>query len=334
MPLAAELPDGNKYSKPEELSLPLEPEESAKIVGLRYVTAGAPGIRRVKCGKGWKYLQPGGHLLRDCSEFRRIRALVIPPAWSEVWICPYPNGHLQAIGIDQRGRRQYRYHTKYREIRDATKFTRMVAFGQVLPKIRERVEEDLRLRGLPREKVVATAVRLLETTSVRVGNEEYVKQNDSFGLTTLRNHHAKIEGGRITFRFRGKSGQQHEVEVHDSRLARIVRNCQDLPGQELFQFTDEAGETCHLASEDVNRYLKDLTGAEFTAKDFRTWNGTREALASLNKLGQAPTAGDAKKAIVEAVKQVAAKLGNRPATCRKYYIHPAIFESYAGRLAL
>jgi DNA topoisomerase-1 len=266
--------------------------------------------------------------LRDRKEIERIQALVIPPAWTNVWICPLANGHLQAVGVDARGRRQYRYHAEYREVRDATKYGRLTAFGAALPGIRARVEQDLKLPGLPRNKVLATIVRLLEATSARVGNEEYVRSNESFGLTTLRAEHAAVEGSKLRLRFKGKSGVEHDVAVTDKRVARIVGECQDLPGQELFQYLDESGQPCKVCSEDVNAYIREISGEDFTAKDFRTWNGTREALEALREAGAAETAAEAKKKIVEAVKRVAGRLGNRPATCRKYYIHPAILDAY------
>lgn len=308
--------------------LPSDPYESAKIAGLRYVTDDHPGIRRKRVGKGFMYVAPSGVAVRDRDTLGRIRSLVIPPAWGNVWICALPSGHIQAIGYDVRGRKQYRYHPLYRAVRDATKFTRLVAFGLALPKIREGVAQDLKRTGLPREKVLATVVRLLEDTCIRVGNEEYAKENDSFGLTTLRNKHVQIDGQTLRFRFRGKSGQQHDVELTDRRMARILRECQCIPGQDLFQFIGEDGEPTKITSEDVNDYLREIAGQDFTAKDFRTWNGTREGTKILEALGPAETQTAAKKNIVEAVKQTAVRLGNRPATCKKYYIHPAILDSY------
>jgi DNA topoisomerase-1 len=254
--------------------------------------------------------------------------LVIPPAWSNVWICATAQGHIQAVGFDQRGRKQYRYHPLYRSVRDATKFTRMVAFGMALPKIRARVEHDLKLSGMPRDKVLATVVWLLEQTCIRVGNEEYRKQNESFGLTTLRNGHVKLEGSTMQFNFKGKSGHVHKVKVTDRRLARIVRDCQCIPGHELFQYLGDDGEAYKITSEDVNSYLREIAREDFTAKDFRTWNGTAEGTKILESLGPAESETAAKKNIVDAVKQTAERLGNRPATCRKYYIHPAILDAY------
>lgn len=309
--------------------LPTDPYESAKIAGLRYVGDGTPGIRRRRAGSGFVYYSPDGSTVRDSQVLQRIRSLVIPPAWTEVWICQAPNGHLQAIGFDQKGRKQYRYHPLYRAVRDATKFTRLVAFGLTLPKIRAHVDEDLKLTGMPRNKVLATVVRLLETTCIRVGNEEYRKQNESFGLTTLRNKHVQIDGYSLRFRFKGKSGQVHDIELTDRKLAKIVRECQCIPGHELFQYMNGDHEPVRVSSEDVNDYLREITGEDFTAKDFRTWNGTREAAVVLESIGSAATQTASKKNIIEAVKQTAKRLGNRPSTCKKYYIHPAILDAYS-----
>lgn len=312
----------------------VDPVESAKAAGLRYVTDEIPGIRRRKSGKGFTYLAPGGKTVHDPKELQRIRSLAIPPAWTDVWISPARNGHLQATGRDARGRKQHRYHAEWRAVRDETKFGRMIAFGEALPKIRERVEADLGLRGLPRNKVVATVVRLLETTLIRVGNKEYVRQNNSFGLTTLRDGHVDIEGSKLRFEFRGKSGQQHSVELQDRRLARIVKQCRDLPGQTLFQYLDEAGVRQSISSEDVNSYLREVTSEEFSAKDFRTWGGTVLALSALLEIGACESEKEANKAVVETVKRVAGELGNRPATCRKFYIHPVVLDTFVeGKLA-
>ncbi|HXO41954.1 MAG TPA: DNA topoisomerase IB [Thermoanaerobaculia bacterium] len=328
---------------------------SARLAGLRYVTDGKPGIRRRRRGKGFSYLDPAGRSLRDPRERRRIDTLAVPPAWTEVWICPLANGHLQATGRDARGRKQYRYHPDWREMRDETKFGCMVAFGEALPRLRARLDGDLALPGLPREKVLAAVVKLLEATLIRVGNEEYARENDSFGLTTMRTRHVDITGATLRFRFRGKSGKEHEVAISDRRLARVVRTCRELPGYELFQYLDESEERQSVDSADVNEYLRDVTGEGFTAKDFRTWGGTVLALAALRaadavcpaaqegRAGEKCAAGssapgadrerEAKRAIVEAVKRVAAQLGNRPATCRKYYVHPAVIAAFLdGRL--
>lgn len=275
-------------------------------------------------------MTPEGKPLRDRGEIARIKALAIPPAWTNVWICPTPYGHIQAVGWDARGRKQYRYHPLYRHVRDEAKFGRMIAFGAVLALIRKRVAEDLERPGLPREKVIAAVVRLLETTLVRVGNEEYARDNDSFGLTTLRNKHVRVNGATLRFQFRGKSGQEHSIELSDRRLARIIRQCQELPGYELFQYVNEAGELCRVDSADVNRYLREITGQDFSAKDFRTWAGTLLAARELVAVGPCRNESEGKKNVVAAVKVVAAQLGNRPATCRKYYVHPAIIEAYGS----
>jgi DNA topoisomerase-1 len=245
-----------------------------------------------------------------------------------VWICPSPYGHLQAVGRDAKGRKQYRYHTAYRSQRDQTKYGRMLAFGAALPSFRKRIDEDLSLPGLPKNKVLAAIVRLLESTCMRIGNDEYVKQNESYGLTTLHDKHVKIAGSKMRFKFRGKSGQAQDIELEDPRLSKIVKRCRDIPGWELFQYVDENGESCRITSTDVNNYIREITGEDFTAKDFRTWGGTGWAALVFEELGPAENAADAKKRIVEAIKSVSAKLGNRPATCKKYYVHPAILEAY------
>src|SRR5581483_5317028 len=306
-----------------------DPSASAAEAGLRYVSGAGPCIRRVRCGKSFRYLGPDGRPLRDAKHLERIRSLAIPPAWTDVWICPSPRGHLQAYGWDARGRKQYRYHPHYRATRDQAKFSRMIAFGTVLALIRRRVREYLKLRGLPKEKVLATVVRLLETTFIRVGNDEYARDNESFGLTTMRNRHVKIAGATLRFRFRGKSGLEHTIELTDERLARVVRQCQELPGYELFEYVNEAGQVCRIDSADVNRYIRDICGQDFTAKDFRTWAGTVLAARELYAAGPPKNVTETKRTIVGAVKSVARKLGNRPATARKYYIHPAIPDAYA-----
>ena len=306
-----------------------DPLESAAEAGLRYVSGSGSCIQRVRCGKSFRYLAPDGKPLRESKHLERIRSLAIPPAWKNVWICPSFNGHLQAVGWDAKGRKQYRYHPLYRAVRDQAKFSRMIAFGTVLAIIRRQVQQDLDRRGLPKEKVLATVVRLLETTYIRVGNEEYAKENDSFGLTTMKDKHVRIEGAKLMFRFRGKSGLEHSIELTDRRLARIVKECQELPGYELFQYVNETGETCAVDSADVNRYIRNIAGQDFTAKDFRTWAGTVLAARELYAAGPCSSAIDAKKTIVGAIKRVAQRLGNRPATCRKYYIHPAIIDAYS-----
>jgi DNA topoisomerase I len=325
--LAAEPPSGTCG---EPIPTALDPIASARAAGLRYVSDEMPGIRRRRSGKGWTYLDPSGKPITDPEERVRIGALAIPPAWKDVWICPRANGHIQATGRDARGRKQYRYHPDWRAVRDETKFGRMIAFAEALPAIRARVDADMSLRGMPREKVLAAVVRLLETTLIRVGNDEYARANDSYGLTTLKSDHVDVDGSTIRFRFRGKSGVQHDVGVRDRRLARIVERCQDLPGEELFEYQDEAGEPRRVSSEDVNDYLREVSGQGFTAKDFRTWGGTVLALFALRRMGGSESATEAKKNVVLAVKQVAKALRNRPATCRKFYIHPAVIEAYAG----
>lgn len=263
----------------------VDPVGSAKAAGLRYVSDDRPGIQRRKRGKGFRYTLPNGQPLQAPKELERIRLLAVPPAWTGVWICPVSNGHLQATGRDARGRKQYRYHAEWRNVRDETKFSRMILFGEALPKIRERIEADLSRRGLPRTKVLAAVVKLLETTLIRVGNREYVKQNNSYGLTTLRDGHVDIEGAKVRFEFRGKSGKDHSVEIQDRRLARVVKQCRDLPGQTLFQYIDETGEQQKVLSEDVNAYLREISGEDFSAKDFRTWGGTVLMLAALLDVG-------------------------------------------------
>jgi DNA topoisomerase-1 len=308
--------------------LPTDPQKSAALIGLRYVSCSSAGFQRKRRGKGFSYLGLDGHPIRDKKTLLRIRSLALPPAWESVWICPLDEGHLQAIGTDARGRRQYRYHPQYRQLRNHTKFHHMLDFAAALPEIRGRVERDLKLPSLPKEKVLATVVRLLETTSIRVGNEEYARDNSSFGLTTLRDRHVKIEGDQIRFRFRGKSAQFHEITVEDKRMARIVQACRDLPGYELFQYVDDFSETHSIDSSDVNSYLHEISGLDFTAKDFRTWAGTVQTALALAEVGGFSSETEAKRNIVAAIKRTASHLGNRPATCRNYYVHPAILDAY------
>lgn len=328
MPTAIAIDESEKLDTGLTIAVFVDPLESARAAGLRYVTDDEPGIRRRKRGKGFTYLDPQGGAVKDEKTLERIRKLAIPPAWTDVWICPRPNGHLQATGRDARGRKQYRYHANWREVRDETKFGRMIAFGEALPKIRERIDADMSLRGLGREKVLATVVKLLETTLIRVGNKEYARQNNSFGLTTLRDQHVDVEGSTLRFEFRGKSGKEHSVEVQDRRLARIVKQCRDVPGQKLFQYLDGNGERQSVSSEDVNAYLRETTGEDFTAKDFRTWGGTVLALSALLEVGACESEREANRAVVEAVKRVSGQLGNRPAICRKYYVHPVVIQSF------
>jgi DNA topoisomerase-1 len=307
----------------------IEPALAAQCAGLHYVSDDKAGIRRVKSGAGFRYVGTAGKAIRDEETLARIKSLVIPPAWTDVWICPIPNGHLQATGRDARGRKQYRYHPRFREIRDRTKYERLAVFAAALPKIRRRVNRHLRRPGMSREKVLATIVRLLETTYIRVGNEEYARQNGSFGLTTLHNHHADVHGAHIRFRFRGKSGKQREVEITDRRLARVVRRCQELPGQELFEWIDESGQPHDVTSADVNEYLREISGQDFTAKDFRTWAGTLLAAEFLSQYGKCRNEAQSKRAVVQTVKAVAERLGNTAAVCRKAYIHPLVLEATA-----
>jgi DNA topoisomerase I len=301
---------------------------AARTAHLRHVSDDAPGITRHQARHGFDYRDTEGKLIGDIDTLSRIKALAIPPAWTEVWICSSPNGHIQATGRDARGRKQYRYHKRWRETRDETKYDRMLAFSRALPQIRARVEADLRRRGLPRERVLAAIVRLLELTLFRIGNEEYSKNNKSFGLTTLRRRHAVIEGDQIRLGFRGKSGVRQEGRITDRRLARIVKNCRDLPGYELFEYLDDDGRPHALDSADVNEYLREISGEEITAKDFRTWAGTQLAAMALRELSAVDGDAAKKSTIVRAVEQVAKHLGNTTAVCRKCYIHPAVFEGY------
>jgi DNA topoisomerase-1 len=295
---------------------------------LRYVSDTMPGIRRKRAGTGFSYRRPDGTLVHDAETLRRIRALAIPPAWTDVWICTLPNGHLQATGRDAKGRKQYRYHPRWRAVRDETKYTRLVAFGEALPRIRARVEKDLKRPDLPREKVLATVVRLLETTLIRVGNAEYAKANQSYGLTTMRNRHVDVEGATVRFHFRGKSGIDHRIDINDRRLANIVKRCKDLPGAELFQYIDDDGRRQTIDSGDVNAYLHDITGDDFTAKDFRTWAGTLLAAMALQEFERFDSETQAKKNVVQAIERVAERLGNTPSVCRKCYVHPAVLDAY------
>jgi DNA topoisomerase-1 len=308
---------------------PADPQEAASAVSLKYVSDESPGIRRKKVGTGFTYVDAHGKSVRDEQTLRRIRSLVIPPAWTEVWICPDADGHLQATGFDARGRKQYRYHPRFREVREQTKYSRMIDFARALPRIRRRVARDLKRPGLPRAKVLAAVVRLLEATLIRVGNDEYAKSNHSFGLTTLKDRHARINGSRIRFEFKGKSGVDHEIDLTDPRLAKIVKQCQDLPGQELLQYIGGDGKICDIGSADVNQYIREICGGEeFTSKDFRTWAGTVLAAMALRELEKFDSQAQAKRNIVRAVESVAKRLGNTKAVCRKCYIHPAILDSY------
>lgn len=306
----------------------IDPADAAEDAGLRYITDAEPGIRRRRAGRGFTYTGPNGKRITDRAKLAWVRSLAIPPAWTEVWICTSQRGHLQATGRDARGRKQYRYHPDWRATRDEAKFERIAAFGQALPRIRRRVEKDLRRRGLPRERVLAAVVLLLEKTRVRVGNEEYAQENRSFGLTTLRDRHAQVGSTRIRLRFRGKGGKVSDVELFDARLARVVSRCQDLPGQELFAYLDEDGEVRTVGSSDVNDYLREISGQDFTAKDFRTWAGTVLAVWALREFEQVDSQAQAKRNVVRAVERVAKWLGNTPAVSRESYVHPGVIDAY------
>jgi DNA topoisomerase-1 len=313
----------------------VDPSEVAESAGLIYVSAEQRGIGRERAGEEFRYFKANGEPVTDEPTLQRIRKLAIPPAWTEVWICAKPNGHLQATGRDARGRKQYKYHPQFREVSEATKYEHMMDFAHALPAIRARVAEHMALRGLPREKVLATVVHLLETTLIRVGNDGYARENDSYGLTTLRNPHVKVQGSELRFRFKGKSGKTWQLQLKDRRVARIVKACQDLPGQELFQYIDENGELKNITSADVNAYLREITGRDITAKDFRTWAGTVLAALALREFEAFDTKAAVKKNVKAAIERVAQRLGNTPTICRKCYVHPEILQSYAeGALLL
>jgi len=314
--------------KIDEIEIAPDPVEVAEEAGLRYVSDEQPGYTRKAKGDDFEYFDTEGKKIRDETRLLRIKRIGVPPAYTDVWICPSANGHIQATGRDARGRKQYRYHERWREVRDENKYDRMVVFGKALPKIRRRVDRDLKRRGLPREKVLATVVQLLERTFIRIGNEEYAKENKSFGLTTMRNHHVDATATKLKFSFRGKSGKRHEVDVTDRRLAKIIRQLQDLPGQEVFQYLNDRDERRKVTSGDVNEYLREITGEDFTAKDFRTWAGTVLAAMALNLQEAFENKTQAKKNIKDAISAVAKILGNTPAVCRKCYVHPAVLETY------
>lgn len=298
-------------------------------MGLRYVSDAGPGIRRAaKPGGGFRYAGVDGRSIRSAAEIQRIAQLAVPPAWTDVWICPLPNGHIQATGRDARGRKQYRYHERWRAARDATKYERTIAFGEALPRIRVQVARDLRRNDLSRERILATIVRLLDTTYIRVGNEEYARENRSFGLTTMRDHHVDVRGSMLHFRFRGKSGKQHNLGVRDRRVARVVTQLQELPGQQLFQWQDDEGDIHGVESGDVNGYIREAAGDDFSAKDFRTWAGTVLAAWALEELGEYASLTEAKRHVVEAVESVARHLGNTPAVCRRCYVHPEVITAH------
>lgn len=314
----------SRADSPATQSAADEALEAARAAKLRYVSDAIPGIRRRRAGRGFAYSDPEGRRVTSSSELARIRHLAVPPAWRDVWISPFANGHVQAIGRDARGRKQYVYHERWREVRDQDKYERLVEFAETLPLIRRCVDRDLRRPGLPLEKVVATVVRLLDTSFLRIGNEAYARDNHSYGLTTLRDEHVDVDGATLRFRFRGKSGREHSVELTDRRVARVIRECQDLPGQELFQYLDDAQARHAVRSEDVNEWLREASGADFTAKDFRTWAGTVLAATALRSCGECETARAARRDIAQAVREVSSRLGNTPAVCRRCYIHPEV----------
>jgi DNA topoisomerase I len=313
----------------------LDSKDAAASAGLRYVSDARPGIRRKKSGKGFTYIRADGSRLSEPDVLKRIRALAIPPAWTDVWICHFSDGHIQATGRDAKRRKQYRYHVRFREVRESTKYEHIVVFADALPSIREKVREHMALRGLPREKVLATVVHLLESTLIRVGNDDYARQNNSYGLTTLKNRHVAVDGNEVRFRFTGKSGKQWSLRVRDRRIAKIIRACQELPGQELLQYIDEEGNCRDVTSTDVNDYLKEITGRDITAKDFRTWAGTVLAAMALTELESFDSAAQAKRNLRTAIEKVAARLGNTSTICRKCYVHPEVLNSYMdGNLLL
>jgi DNA topoisomerase-1 len=312
----------------EKLGSIVDPQDAAASAGLQYVNNGAPGYTRRKYGKGFRYLDADGKPVKDEATLKRIASLAIPPAYTDVWICADPNGHIQATGRDAKGRKQYRYHIRFREIRDSTKYEHMLEFAEALPAIRAAIDTHLRLRGLPREKVLATIVRLLETTMIRVGNPDYAVKNRSYGLTTLKDRHVAIEGDALRFDFQGKSGKRWRLSVRDRRIAKVVKAAQELPGQHLFQYIDEAGNRREVSSGDINAYLKEISGRDITAKDFRTWSGTVLAAIALSEYERVDNEAAAKRNIRAAIEAVASRLGNTPAICRKCYIHPEIFVSY------
>ncbi|MCG2591817.1 DNA topoisomerase IB [Ramlibacter sp. XY19] len=307
---------------------PVDPKEAAESAGLSYVSDEDKGIRRERKGDGFRFLKPNGSEVDDEATLERIRKLAIPPAWEDVWICAKASGHIQATGRDVKGRKQYKYHQQFREVRDSTKYEHMMEFARALPAVRAKIAQHMALRGLPREKVLATVVHLLETTLIRVGNDDYARTNKSYGLTTLRNPHVKVEGAELRFQFKGKSGKTWRLQLKNRRVAKIVRACQELPGQRLFQYQDEEGEVREVTSADVNAYLKEVTGSDITAKDFRTWAGTVLAALALQEFEEIDTQAAQKKNIKAAIERVSARLGNTPTICRKCYVHPEVLNAY------
>ena len=302
--------------------------DAAEEAGLRYVSDDRPGYTRKAKGEDFAWLDTDGKLIRDEQRLLRIKRLAIPPAWTDVWICPASNGHIQATGRDARGRKQYLYHERWREVRDENKYDRIISFGKALPKIRRRIARDLKPPGLPRDKVLATVVQLLERTFIRIGNEEYARENKSFGLTTMKDRHVEVKGAKLRFRFRGKSGREHEVDVTDRHIAKIISKLQDLPGQDLFQYVDDDGKVGDITSQDVNEYLREITGEDFSAKDFRTWAGTVLTAIALNAQEKFENQKQGEANIKTAISAVAKILGNTPAICRKCYVHPAVLDTY------
>jgi DNA topoisomerase-1 len=313
---------------PDESSPVTDPVQAARAAGLRYVSDTRPGIVRRRAGRGFTYIGTNGTTIRDPGQLRWIKSLAIPPAWTNVWICPQINGHILATGRDEKGRKQYKYHPRWREARDETKYHRMISFAESLPAIRQRVQEDLGLRGLQRRRILAAVVQLLDETAIRIGNEEYARTNQSFGLTTLHQDHVDVTGSTLHFHFVGKAGKEHVVDVRDRRVAKIVRQVEELPGQELFQYVDEEGKRHSIGSHDVNAYLQEISGEEFTAKDFRTWHGTVTAAEALRDAGPSETKTEAKRHVKEAIERAAQHLGNTPAICRKSYVHPGVIDAY------
>jgi DNA topoisomerase I len=316
-----------ELSHKEFLKIDKDYSKAAKVADLIYVNDKEPGIDRIKKGKGFVYVYDNKPL-KESAEIERIRRLAIPPAWTHVWICPNENGHIQATGFDIRGRKQYRYHSMWNTLRNETKFHRLYEFGKVLPSIRIKLEEDLAKKELSEEKVLATVVSLMERTYIRVGSEEYEKVNGSYGLTTLKDNHVKIEGDNILFSFKGKKGIEHKIPLKHKRLARMVKQCRDIPGKELFQYYDADGNRKPIDSGMVNRYIKDASGGDFTAKDFRTWAGTLNMIRAFRSIGEAETESDCKKKIVAALEEVSKQLGNTRTVCKKYYVHPGIIKMY------
>ena len=328
MEFASDYPLSFMARRKKSSVLSVDSVDSAKEAGLRYVTDAEPGIHRQRRGRGFRYVDKDGKPVRDKETLARIRSLVIPPAWQNVWICANPRGHLQVTGRDARGRKQSRYHPRWRSVRDETKYERMAIFGELLPVIRERVDHDLSLPGLPRLKILAAIVRLMEVTLIRVGNEEYARENQSYGLTTMRNKHVQVEGSGVTFKFPGKSRVKHIVDFNDRRLAKIIERCQDLPGYELFQYVESDGTHHRIDSADVNEYLREISHEDFTAKDFRTWAGTVLACSLLQEFEAFGSQTEAKRNVVQAIRGVAVRLGNTPSVCRKCYVHPAVLDNY------